>query len=220
MDYFELNDRSGKSIRKIAMRPTGWGNTYKELFEQTDVSGYELFLAESHNNYSNKFIDSMRKLYKEMERSNKTMFGILLKDIVKLGDKGVDDKNRIHMKYISHAHMEGESEQDVWWPEDGFWVPTLDGIFVPGTLCPFETTDDADEAGKKLEKYGIPEEFLSYSFREKRFDLHEESLIHRWCFPVDGTGWFDVRSSETFSHPGNWNEASFPAAEKKTAKRK
>ena len=36
----------------IALQPTGRSNPYQQLFDQTDVSGYEAWLAYRFNNFS------------------------------------------------------------------------------------------------------------------------------------------------------------------------
>ncbi|MBI3190445.1 hypothetical protein HYZ41_01945, partial [archaeon] len=115
MPYAEIETTQRKA--KVALEPKGFGLPYQKLHDMTDVSGYELFLLESTNNFNNDFQKAMESTYKE-----KGWFGLILRDIVRDG-KGADGKGRLNINYISHAGTEWEKEHDVWAPKDGWYVP-------------------------------------------------------------------------------------------------
>jgi len=149
----------------ISTEPTGWGEPYKDLFDQTDTSGHEAWLAYSFNNFSNKFQAADQKRYSE-----RGWWGEIFHDIIRNGYRGIDDKGRLNINYISHAGTKWERHHDVWAPKNGWYVPTADGIFVPETLVAFETVEDKKEAIKKLEANGIPKEQVSYFYRLDNYE--------------------------------------------------
>ena len=172
MDYEKI-----MPIRKarIALEPTGFGKPYKKLFEQTDVSGYEVWLLESYNNFQNPFAMASEALYDKME-----WWGEIFRDKI-VESFGIDDKGRLKVKYISHAETEWEKEHDVWFPKNGWYVPTKDGIFVPGTLVPFRTVETKEEAIKEWEKAGLNAKYVSRSYRSDYY-RNNPAIVCRYYF--------------------------------------
>src|SRR3989338_6718735 len=132
MTYAEIITPSG--TRKIAFEPTNFGAPYQKLFDQTDVSGYEEWLLESHDNFQNPFAQASQKRYDEMGD-----WAVIHRDRIPQQKARADDKGRLRITYISHAGTEWQKEHDVWAPESGWYMPTQDGVFHEGTLIPFET---------------------------------------------------------------------------------
>jgi len=192
MDYEKI-----MPIRKarIALEPTGFGKPYKKLFEQTDVSGYEVWLLESYNNFQNPFAMASEALYDKME-----WWGEILRDVI-VESFGIDDKGRLKVKYVSHAETEWEKEHDVWFPKIGWYVPTKDGIFVPGTLVPLKTVETKKEAIKEWEKAGLDPSYVSYFYR---MDSYKDSkFVSRYFFPhLFVSGRFFIRMDKNPSDSG------------------
>ncbi len=150
----------------IALKPINYGFAYQQLHDQTNVSGYEMFLLESTNNFQNPFAEGMQDVYNQ-----RGWFALILRDVVRKGGTGTDDKGRLHLTYISHVGTEWEQSHNVWAPKTGFYVTnddceTINGIvipFRPGTLVPYETLPFSKKnvAIKRLEAKGIPREQLS-----------------------------------------------------------
>src|SRR3989344_2152606 len=163
MSYIEVTTPSRRAFVPVEL--TNFGRPYQELFDQTDVSGAEVWQAYSHNNFSNPLQQADEQRYQE-----RGWWAEIFRDIVRDGGKGTDANGRLNLNYISHADTEWEQQHDVWAPQNGWYVPTDDGIFIPGTLVPFETTQDKNEAIKRLEDKGIPSEQVSYFYRLARYD--------------------------------------------------
>ncbi|MFH0948887.1 MAG: hypothetical protein V1802_00185 [Candidatus Aenigmatarchaeota archaeon] len=139
---------------KIVFEPEDWRKqSYQDRFNQTDTSGYEVFLLESTNNFNNRFQQMMEEIYKKWG-----CFGLIFRDIVRNGGKGTNDRGMLNLDYISHAGTQWERKYNVWAPKYGLFVPnddceTINGMvvpFVPGTLVPFETVSNGREAKKKI----------------------------------------------------------------------
>ncbi len=71
----------------MAVEPTDWGAPYKQLFRQTDISGYERWLAESSGNFNNPVAESMEALHEQ-----RGVFVIIFRDTAEEGGKGVTTK--------------------------------------------------------------------------------------------------------------------------------
>jgi hypothetical protein len=130
MKYVELANDKGEVIRRVVAEPRGWGLPYKQLHKETPVSGYDMFLAERHNNFRNTFQQALEDLYQQRVKEQKGGYVLILKDLVREGGKGTDDKGRLHMKYVSHAGMSEEKEQDVMWPNNRGFLLTPDFSFI------------------------------------------------------------------------------------------
>ena len=158
MQYAKLTTPTREAF--ISVEPTGWGLPYQQLFDQTNASGHEVFLIESHNNFNNLYQSASEARHKQ-----RGWWAQIFRDIVREGEKGTDDKGRLNVSYVSHAGTQFERNHDLWAPKNGYWVPTNDGIFVPETLVPFETVSNRNEAIRRLETEGIPKEQVSYFYR-------------------------------------------------------
>jgi len=157
MDYAEIKTPIREA--RIVLEPTDFERSLLELFNQTDVSGYEVWLLESYNNFQNPFAKASEAFYKK-----KGSWEEIFRDKI-VESFGIDDKGRLKVKYISHAETEWEKEHDVWFPKNGWYVPTKDGIFVPGTLVPLKTVKTKEEAVKEWEKAGLDPDYVSRSYR-------------------------------------------------------
>ena len=203
MQYAKVRTPARKAF--IALEPTNWEAPYQKLFDQTDVSGYEVWLAESSNNFSNAFQRSSEQRFKK-----RRYWAEIFRDIVQDGGRGTDDKKRLNLNYISHAGTEWEKSQNIWAPKSGFYVPTNEGIFVPGTLVPFETVQGRKEAMTRLEAKGIPREQVSYFYRLGKYDSNR--FVGRLFNPsVSGYGRFLVDANWLPSRSGGGGVASRPA---------
>jgi hypothetical protein len=180
---------------RIALEPTGFGRPYKKLFNQTDVSGYEVWLLESYNNFQNPFAKASEALYDKMGP-----WAEIFRDVI-VESFGMDDKENLKVRYISHYETEFEKEHDVWFPKIGWYVPTKDGIFVPGTLVPFRTVETKEEAIKEWEKAGLNAKYVSYFYR---MDSYKDSkFVSRYFFPhLFVSGRFFIRMDKNPSDSG------------------
>ncbi len=190
----------------VALEPSNWGADYQKLFDQTDVSGAELWAAYSHANFNNPLQKSDEARYEAMHG-----WAEILRDVVREDGRGTDDKGRLGMNYVSHAGTEWEkTHKGIWAPKSGFWVPTADGIFYEGTLIPFETVQDKKEAVRRLEAKGIPANQVSYFFRLDNYE--DDRFVGRFFGPdwLD-SGRFYVDAGRLPSNSGNGGVASRPA---------
>ncbi len=168
MPYAELMNEKHEVVKRISTEPTGWNETYRKLFDQTDISGWELFLTGSYNNFKNRF-------WRAMKRNDAYL--IIARDIIRKGEKGMDDKGRTHVVYISNANTDQQREHKIRAPPDGWGVPTdeciiVNGVMVPvipGTLIPFNTVESKRNAIKIARKFGLPRESVCY-FQMSEFD--------------------------------------------------
>ena len=136
MQYIEINFSDGNQ-KRIANSLINFGIPYKKLHDQTDVSGSEVFQVYSHNNFDNSLQKADEQRYKD-----RGWWAEIFRDVVRAGSRG-EVNGRLDLVYISHAGIpELQKEHSVLVPQNGYWVPTDDGIFVPGTLIPFETVPD------------------------------------------------------------------------------
>ncbi len=182
----------------IALEPTNWGAPYQKLFDQTDVSGYEEWLAYSHNNFHNPSEKADEQRYQQ-----RGWWAEIVCDKVKVGRRGID--------YISHAGTEWEkTHSGIWAPLNGWCVPTDDGMFYEGTLIPFETVEDRQKAIRRLEAKGIPAARASYFWRPEVYD--SERFVVRGFDPAwVGYGRFNVDANWRPSLSGCDRLASRPA---------
>jgi hypothetical protein len=187
----------------IALEPTNFGAPYQALFDQTDASGHEVWLAESHNNFSNPMQQTSEQRYK-----TRGWWAEIFRDVVReLG--GTDDKGRLNVTYLSHASTDFEKEHNVWLPKNGYWVPTKDGVFMPETLVPFETVQNRNEAIKRLEAKGLPGNYVSYFYRLDSYD--GDRFVGRVFPDVADDGRFRVNADWSPSYSGYVGVASRPA---------
>jgi len=190
----------------VAFEPTNFSKPYKDLHNQTDVSGFELFVLDSHNNYDNPFHQARENLYKQ--RGNK-WFGLITRDIVREG-RGADDKSRLNVQYVSHAGTQWEKVHNVWMPKNGFYVPNDDGLFHEGTLVPIETVEDRNEAIRRLKKSGMSGKMVSYFYRLD--DYKDERFVGVGFGPVlVDYGRFFVYADRLPSGSGGEAVGSLPA---------
>jgi hypothetical protein len=189
----------------IALDPTNFGAPYQALFDQTDASGHEVWLAESHNNFVNPMQQASEQRYAN------GWWAEIFRDVVRKNG-GTDDKGRLNVTYLSHAGTEWEKPHNVWLPRNGYWVPTKDGVFVPETLVPFETVQNRGEAIKRMEAAGLPENYVSYFYRLDSYS--SDRFVGRDFIPGLGDGRFDVIAYRSPSSSGHGRVASRPAYEK------
>ncbi|MBI4014443.1 MAG: hypothetical protein HY365_00635 [Candidatus Aenigmarchaeota archaeon] len=166
-----------KGIRaEMPLHVAGFGKSYDELFRQTNVGGYELWLAFSENGCDNPVARKDRNLYERRmelvmrkvhgepagnseiypDNSFSGAWGEVTRDVVMNGDRGEDDRGRRHIIYISHFETEQEERHELWAPAKLVVMPTDDGIFYPGTLIPFSTVDIPKKAADEYARRGIP----------------------------------------------------------------
>jgi len=203
MLYAKVRTQVRKGL--ISLELTNWYSSLQNLFDQTDVSGKEVYLAYSYNNFKNPFQQADEQRYKE-----RGWWAELFRDIVREGGKGVDNKDRLDVVYVSHAGTKWQKEHRDWAPKPGWYVPTEDGIFVPETLIPFETLQNREEAIRRLEAKGIPPEQVSYFWRPDRYD--SPRFVDRDFLPdrEDG-GRFYIDADRRLSYAGDGVVASRPA---------
>lgn len=202
MQYAEVS--TPKRIALVTLEPTSFGKPYQDLFDQTDLSGAEVFAAYSHNNFLNPFQQADEQRYKQMG-----WWAEIFRDIVRNGGKGTTG-GRLNISYVSHAGTEWEKTHDLWAPKNGWYVPTNDGLFVPETLIPFETVDTKADAMKRLEAKGLPNEQASYFYRLDNYD--GDRFVGRVFYPgVGGGGRFGVDADWLPSGSGVGGVGSRPA---------
>jgi hypothetical protein len=208
MQHAEIDVNGRKKL--IALEPTGWGKSFQELFDQTDVSGYEVWLAESQNNFENPFAKASEELYMKKGFSWCEIFH----DVVKRGERGTNDKGKKHIIYISHANTEQEKTHESWTPGYGYFVPTSDGIFYPGTLIPFHALEKRDEAIKIWEKFGMPTHYVSHMNAILGAGVPDDdanNLVMRYhSSDWRKGGMFYVFMGGQFSYPTHGKEVSRP----------
>ena len=192
----------------VSLDVSGFGRSYKELFNQTDLSGSEIWTLYSHNNFSNPLQQADEQRYQD-----RGYWAELFRDIVRDGGKGTDANGRLNLNYISHAGTEWEQQHNVRAPKSGWYVPTDDGIFVPGTLIPFETVNTKKDAVARLERAGIPPKQVSCFYRLNDYKDNER-FVGRDFYPgLDYGGRFGVGSFGLPSLSGGDRLASRPAYE-------
>ena len=150
MSYVEIA-KNGKTAR-VSYEPKGFGEPYKDLHEQTSISLYFMAKAEGSDNFDNPLARSMEAVCQQQQLK---WYGLITRDVVEEGGKGVDDKGRLHLKVTAFDGIEGwEKTGEVWAPKSGYLVPTddSDGTFaelfhegtpVPKETLPFEKRDEA-----------------------------------------------------------------------------
>ncbi len=199
-------------VTLIALKLTNFGEPYKKLFDQTDLNGSEVFAAYSHDNFSNPFQLADEQLYKRMG-----WWFELFKDVVRESGRGTDDKGRLNVSYVSHATTQWEKSHNVWMPESGYWVPTEDGVFVPGTLVPFETVESKKIAMSRLEAKGIPKEQASYFYRLHNY-IRDERAVERNFLADPSYGLFNIFATGPLHYSGSARVASRPVYKPSSSK--
>ena len=209
------------SVREslISLEPTGWGRPYKELHAQTNVSGYEKWLAYSKDNFGNPFQQA-----DEARFEDRGWWAEIVRDTVREGGKGVDAKGRLNLVYVSHAGTKWEKvhgeKGDIWAPKNGWYVPTDDdvidtakGIWIPfheGTLIPHETVLDRHEAIERLGAKGIPAKQVSCFYRLDSYP--NEMFVGVGFYPwTHALGRFTADTSRQPSYSGGLGVGSRPA---------
>lgn len=206
---------------KIVLEPAGWGMPYQMLHNQTDVSGYEMFLLESIDKFNNAFQQAMQGVYDQ-----RGWFELILRDVVRNSGRGTDDKGRLNIDYVSHSGMEWEKKRNVWAPKSGeFYVPNgdceiINGVvipFVPGTLVPFETVPNRREAIERFEKYDLNPAYVSRFYRRDNYDDGERFAGRCFDPVIDGDGRFIAYLDGRPSDSGVDWVASLPAYKEQEA---
>ena len=131
----------------INLPPVNLWAPYQFLFDSTDISALDIYAIRSTNNFDNPF-----ERYLALTYEQEGTFGVVTRDIVRGGEKGIDDKGRISVEFVSHAGLPTERRAFAYAPQKGLYVPTKDGLFWPGTTIPFETLEfrEVSEARKRL----------------------------------------------------------------------
>ncbi len=171
---------------RIICEPSGWGymKSLQDVIDQTDIGGWEMYVLESENNFNNDFQKVLESARKRIDDGTASCgIKIVLKDIVRYGGKGYDNKDRFHTHYVSRAGTEWEKEHEIWAPKTGWYMPNddceqINGIvipFIPGTLIPFETTLNEREAIERFEKYGLNPKYVSM-FRQ--YNTYHDDEVH------------------------------------------
>ncbi len=206
----ETNQRKGL----VALEPTNFGKSFNKLDSQTDESGWEEWVLYSSDGFDNEFAKADEARY-----AQRGWWGVNFRDRIVPADNAVDEKGRLHATYVSHAGLEWQKRYDVQIPAKGWYVKTDDGIFVPGTLVPFETLKNKKEAVQRNEARGIPAEQTSYLWRPNRYD--SERIVGRDCGPgVGSSGRFSVYLGWLPSGSGSVRVGSRPAYKKRFWRRK
>ncbi len=214
----ETSQRTGL----VAMEPTNFGRSYKELDSQTDESGWEEWVLYSSDGFDNEFAKADEARY-----AQRGWWGVNFRDRIKEDGRGLDDKGKLGVVYVSHNGLEYEqTHTGIWAPKKGFIVPTKDGMFYDGTIVPFETVpfENKKEALRRLEAKGIDSRYLSGCYREERInrDLDDgERIVGRVFHPVAGVhGRFYVILDRLPSFSGRDGVGSRPAYKKRFWRRK
>jgi hypothetical protein len=214
MQYAKIGDKL------ISLKLGGSGRPYKDLFNQTNASGHEVFALYSLDNFNNPLQEADEALYKKMD-----WWAEIFRDIVRNGGRGINDKGQLHVQYTANARTPQEKNQKLWAPKKGFWYPTDDGFFHEGTLVPFATTENRDEAIKYFTDFGIKK--LGLSRKEAKnlakkqvsrfyrpYTYDGDVFVGRGFDPDGGKGRFDVLTDFHPSALGHDRVASRPAIEK------
>lgn len=169
-----------KRVALVPLDVINQGLPCQELFYRTDISGYEALGAEMDNNFDNQLARSGVDRYRE-----KGAWIEIYHDMIADDARGIDDRGRLGVDYISHSGTEWEKTHgDLWAPKPGWCVPTNDGLIVPGTALPFETLEDRKEATARLEAKGIPKEFIMFFYRPPKHGSRR--FVGREYYPVMG----------------------------------
>ncbi len=81
MSYVKVITSAREAL--ISVEPTCWGRPYSELYAQTDVSGYEKWLAYSKDNFNNPFQQADRARFED-----RGWWAEIVRDKVREGGKG------------------------------------------------------------------------------------------------------------------------------------
>lgn len=227
-DYFEVE--TDHAIARLFLEPSGWGEDYITLYEATDISLQEEWIATAHNNFSNVFSKAGENLYRRRGRRRRPWAVITRDKIIKSGRKITGG---LLIKYVSHAGAEREKEHKVIAPGHGYIVPTSDstydsesGLWMPfheGTGIPHATVEDEDDAVKMIAEYfsknagfdkrkarRLAKRWVSYFSRPERYDGDE--FVGRVFDPgFGGGGRFIVVAGALQSDSGGDWAASRPA---------
>jgi len=149
----------------IPLSVVGFGESYENLFAGAVASGAEVWAAYEYNNFNNPFQQADREFLREKPFWTEIFRDIVIKRNRKKGEIG----SGTPLTYIAKAQTESVEYIDVLAPEEGYWVSTADGIFVPGTIVPRETVPTKKEAMRRLEAAGMPGEQVSYFHRLKEY---------------------------------------------------
>ena len=112
MQYAEIETTQRKGL--VTLEPTNFGKSYKKLDGQTDTSGWEEWILYSSNNFDNEFA-----IADEERHAQRGWLGVNFRDRIKEDGRGVDDKGRLGITYISHSGLQCE-ETHV-----GIWLQNL-----------------------------------------------------------------------------------------------
>ncbi|MBI4162526.1 MAG: hypothetical protein HY513_02490 [Candidatus Aenigmarchaeota archaeon] len=193
--------QNGK-VLQVSLIPRGFKLPYPDLHEQTPISLYALAKAEGVNNFENPVAQAMEAFYQKRERQ---WYGLITRDVIEKGGRGVDNKGRLHLRVVSFDGIEGwEKTGEVWAPKAGYIVPTSDsdgtfaGLFHEGTPVPIETLpfEERDGAVARWEANGLNSKYLSGAYMQERIDQKQDNgkrLVGReFCPGSDVLGRFSV----------------------------
>jgi hypothetical protein len=212
LNVYRLNRSDGQQVSAV-VEPTGWGKPYIELLSQVGLSGAELWEAYSFNDFDNPL-----RRRDEQRYEKRGQFGEIVRDkVMNSGNARADINGRLSVDYTANADSEWEQTYSgILAPESGFYVVTNDGVFHEGTLIPYETTADKEEAIKINESLGIPSEQTSYFWRPSDYNTYSEgyALVSRDFHPSGIiNGRFVIVAGVSPTSPGDYWVASRPVFE-------
>ena len=223
MSYIQVKNPRNAKVIQVSFEPRGFKLSYSDLHKQTPISLYALAKAEGTNNFDNPLARAMEAFYKQR---GKEWYGLITRDVVEEGGRGVDDKGRLHLEVTSFDGIKGwQRTRKVWAPKSGYPVPTADsngtfaGLFQEGTPVPYDTVDFEKYAKAKSlwEAKGLDPKYLSGVYREERIDKAQDDgkrfVGRAFRHAVGGGGRFHVGLDRLPSNPGDGWVASLPPYE-------
>lgn len=148
-------------VINVTFDPQGWGEKHDVLYDQTPVGLNDIWSAESYNNFNNPFARAMQAVHNERGNCGLTT-SIVTRDVVVGSGAEIDRKGLKIKAYKTRAGTDLEVvHTDLTIPNDGYFVPTDDGMFHPDTGVPFETVDSKREAERRWQERGFNLKYLS-----------------------------------------------------------
>jgi hypothetical protein len=194
---------------RIAIEPRNLGAPFQTLYAQTEASGYEVWLLEGKNNFTNDFQRAGERRFRKKGR-----WGEVFHDSVYPGSGGVNDRGQLNVVYVSFDGTDSREVKNIWMPPSGYWVPIEycgpngSGVFIPYTLVPFETVKSKTEAIRRMEHFGFTKEYVSYFSRPDSYEIPDsKGKLHRYVGrnfdPKSDSGRFNVSVNRPPSHLGD-----------------
>ncbi len=231
MDYFIVKRlaKDGRRLIRVAIEPQGFGESYEDLHEATDICFYDMLLAEIskglNGSFDNAFARAMEACYEQRTVKGKTAtttpFGLITRDLIVGTGAEPYANGGLAANVIVYPGLPHEERHDglLLPPSNAYWVPVssrLEEAFYPGTPVAKRTVPTRDEAVDVWVSHGFPRalavKYVSKLWRPAKLKADEKRFAGRLFGPYWGDdGRFSVRLDGLPSLSGSHWVASLPA---------